>query len=373
MKSCNLPSQLSARQRPRTWLAGACLLLGLAGCGRERVPAHDRLPLETIQGFFAAARAGDASGAERQLRRIEDVPGGPQFVPLARREVLIRKCQDGVARCCAAGQLDEATAILRQAHQDLGPLPELEPLAQLLSALGTVQAYLRQMPFANSSAAERALAPVIARQADLQGSPAFTAWLAEQQQEIAQMRRREVVQELRQLALAYDAAFVSGRADAPELLRRLLALPPSTPASAAALEVLAAPAATLSAWAEKPAAWADPATGLYLEIRFCQEWPALPAATRDRLALQPLPQEPFSLCGMLLRARLAARKGSLALAASWSERLLRRTAIARPLVEEGLTGLVLPRDQYQARAWRTPFPSLTDYLDRLEQLRQSQH
>jgi hypothetical protein len=371
MDAHNLSSRPPVRQSASTLGAVLVLLLAGAGCRERGVPPHDRLPLETIQAFFAAARAGDADQADAELRRLEDIPGGGAFAALARRDVLVRRYQTGIVVACGRGDVDAAQALLRQAHQQVGPIAELEPLDRLVSALATLQAYVRQEPFPSSAAAERALQPVLAREAELAGAPAFRAWLDAKKAEIDQMRRREVVQEMRQLVLAYDAALVAGRPEADGLLSRLQALPPATPAAAAALALLGATPEALAAYADQPDAWANPNQGLYLEIRFGRVWHELPADVRNRLALQTLPAEPCSLSGLLLRARLAALKGSRGQAAAWSERLLRSAPVGQPLIQEGLHALALPREQYQARAWLTPFPVLTDYLDRIEQLRQS--
>jgi len=355
---------------PRSWLV-ALLLLSAAGCGRDQTPAYNRLPFEITQAFFAATDKGDVVQAEKELKRLQDITPNQPFSVISRREMNLRKRQAEAIQFCQQGRLEEAQKVLREVQQQFGQVPELQEIEQTITALQAVQAYSRQAPFTSSAAGTKALALVLAQKTALAGSAAFQSWLQVQERAIAGLRRRESSQELRQLLQAYDLALVSAKGEPNAVLRQITDLAPGNPTAESARQLLVLPADQLDPWMAKPEAWAEPLGGLCLELVFAREWPRLTLAAQQRLASLELPPEPFSSSGMLLRARLAAVKGSIIPAAAWVERLARQTPVAKPLVEEGLTTLLFPKDQFQARAWRAPFPSITDYLDRLEQLRQA--
>ena len=379
-KRINLPRESGFCQWPsaffltgqRGWIASLLLvLLATAGCGRSKAPAYNRLPFEITQAFFAAAEKGDVAQADKELKRLQDITPGQPFTVISRREMNLRKRQADVTRLCQQGRLDEARTALREAQQQLGPVPELQALEQTIAALQVVQAYNQQAPFTSSAAATKALAPVLGQKAILAGSTAFQSWLDAQERAVAGLRRRESSQELRQLLQAYDLALISAKGEPDAILRQIAELAPNNPTAESARQLMTLSADQLDPWMSKPEVWAEPLRGLCLELVFAREWPRLTLAARQRLALLELPPEPFSAAGMVLRARLAAVKGNIIPAAAWVERLVRQAPLAKPLVEEGLTTLLFPKDQFQARAWRAPFPSITDYLDRLEQLRQA--
>ncbi len=342
-----------------------------AGCRPPPVPAFEDVSGQIMADYFAAAAGSDATQAERQLKRLQDALPEAVFPTLARRKTRLRVVLVDLNKLLRDGRVEEAAVFITKAVRELGPVPDLKRADEAVQALRTVFLYRRQGPFLRSDAMEQALVPVLARQAVLERSPEFKQWLARQTHAVTDLRRKETESEAQKLFSAYDDALLTGRTDPDACLTRLAVLGANSAAVARTLELVRTPADRLEAWLDQAAAWADPVQAGSLEVAFCREWAKLTPAVRARLALQKFPAEPATLCGILLRARLALAAGNLPQATAWAERLVRQTPVSEALLTEGLCALVLPRDQFRARTWRAPFPTLTDFLNRLEQLRQT--
>ncbi len=365
------------RQAPFSLISAVlvALLAAAAGCRPQQPPEPDRLAPQVTRDFFQSLGTGDTRGAEVACQRLQDLFPDQPFFATVRRENLLGVRLQTVNRLLAAGKVAEADRILRATRDEAGSTPELARALDLATGLQAILQYREQGTFTSADDLERTLAPVLARRESLQKSPAFTAWLARQQEVLAGLHQRELHALFAQLVRDFDRHTLAGDEEAARLLRQITAIKTDDPLLEQARRHLAAKPAETAAFAANAeaveAALRVDESAPALEIALVRAWPRLDAALRDQLALRTLPPEPATVSGLLLRARLALVRGNRVQAAAWAGRLLReQPQLNSELTAEGLTALVLPQDGFQAEAWQKPFPTVPDLLRRLSQLRQ---
>jgi hypothetical protein len=354
----------------------ACLLalLPAGGCGGPAsAPPSDRLPAQMTKELFEAVAARDHARTDKALRRIQDAFPSDPFPEMVRRQVYLRDGLVEINRNLAQGRLPAAQAALARLERELGVVPELLPVRETLAALDAVAAHRRGGPYRTSAEAEKALAAVVSRDAAFRDLPLNNSWREAQEAGLALLVQQEKRAAFRTRLLVYDTLAVAGKPEAETELAALRStaegLPGLPPAAVLFLASDPAPA-DLEPWlaAEK---WGDAAVRPYLEVVFCREWPRLPEAMRSRLALLASDAATATVSGEVLKIRLNAQAGKTAQACALAGQLLRRRQISEALVAEGIARLFLPPDAMKTKAWTAPFPTLTDYLDHLEQLRRN--
>lgn len=347
----------------------------LAGCGPKTAPDPDRLPAQLTRDFFTALEAGDLNAADQSRRKLHDIyPEQTFFAAIHEQGVLAVRFRL-VNNLLAAGHFTEAERLLRQTQEELGASPRLAEALDTVAGMQAVARYQSLAPFPSGAAQNDALGMVTMHKS-LQPSPAYQAWLARQKTLLADFRRKEAGVQYRTLLAAYDQGLLAGSGDAAKQLQQLTRLTLDDARLEEARRLLTLSRDQLEAMlADGPekleAAWRDPDQAASLEIAFAGNWQRFSRDTRDRLALARLPAEPATAAGLLLRARLAVTRGNLPQAAVWSEQLLRRQAVSPELTGEGLETFFMPKAQFKAAPWRTPFPAVADVFARLEQLRRT--
>ncbi len=354
----------------------ACLLALLlpAGCGGPDVaPPADRLPAQMTKELFDAVASRDHARINKALQRIQDAFPADPFPEMVRRQVYLRDGLVEINRSLAQGRLPAAHAALARLERELGVVPELLPVRDALAALDALSAHRRGGPYRTSAEAERALAAVTSGDAPFHDLPSYKSWRETQQAELAVLVQQEKRAMFAVRLTAWDVLAVAGKDEAEKELaglRKVAAELAGLPAAAALFQNPEPAPADLEPWLDA-AKWNDPASRPYLEIVFCREWPRLAPPLRARLAPLAAAGTPATASGEVLAVRAAAQAGKAAQACMLGERLLRKRQLSQALVAEGVAGLYLPPDAMKTRAWTVPFPTLTDYLDHLEQLRRS--
>jgi len=355
-------------KRAGGWLCGLTgLLLLFTGCNRVKAPDYDRLQYQLLRDYFAATN--DPVQAEKLLDKLADLSPGQPLITLARKQEQFRQVMFTLNRLARERRLEEARNFITLMKAQHGPLPELLQAETIFNALAAVENYRKQQPYSRSADAVKALEPVLRQGSVLNPEPAFGIWLQAQDEDIRQLKARELIQEFNRKLLDLDRLLISGAPNAGTLLQEMKKMNVPTAEAGPALQGLTVPVPDFPASLE--ALTASPASPLrtVAEIRLCQAWPELTRAQQDAIASRFEKAEPVSRHGKLLQIRILARRGQMAEAIIRSQDLIRQTALSKELVSEGLTVFVLPKEQFLARNWLTPFPTFTDFLLRLEQLR----
>ncbi len=323
--------------------------------------------------LFDALASRDTARIDKVLSRIQDASPADLFPELLRRQIRLRDGLGEINRELAQGRLSAAQAVLARLRRQLGETPELLAVNETLNALAAVSNHRRHAPYRTSALARKSLDAVAAMETPVQNSPLYAAWKKTQEETIAQLVVQERLASFRKRLLAYGTLAAADDPAAGTELAALRTEASSLPELSAAVRLLLGEVPETAALEPflAPAAWKDAAARPALEILFCREWPRLPEALRNRAALLPDLDKSATVCGELLEIRAAVQSGRTPQACRLAERLLRSHAVAPSLVAEWMGAMILPQEQLKGKAWTAPFPTLTDYLDRLEQLRRS--
>ena len=348
------------------------VLVGLlffgVGCNRQKLPDYDRLQFQVLRDYFTVS-ADDPVQAEKQLNKLDDLSPGQPLVPIGRRQEKLRQTMITLNRLARERRLTDARGFITTMKAQLGPVPELLYAEMVFAALDTVETYRQLQPFSRSRDVEKALEPVLRQRAILDQSPAFPAWLKAQDTEIRRLQAQELAQEFRRKLQEYDRLLISGQTGAGNLLQDMKKLNVPGPEVTLAMQWLTGQTKEIPVLLEAATADASSIRHIAAEIGLCQEWPNLTKPQQEAVAVRWEKADPVSMHGKLLQIRILFLRNRLAEAIGRSQELARQTALPQALVSSGLTAFVLPKEQYLARSWRTPYPSFTDLLLRLEQIR----
>jgi len=345
-------------------------LVALTGCRKRESARYERFKTQLVQEAFEHLAEGRSGRTAKLLQRLQDVSPDEPFYALALAHEQERQAFRQLNQLLVKGRLDKAREFLQQGTgRGASGSPGFARAERIVAALQALEEHLRELPFANSADAEAALKRWEEHLPILNQSPAFQAWLAEQQNDLERLRAKERDEALARLTPACDLAIVSGDPNADLILARIKALDRDY----VLLSVVeAGPAAAL---AGAPRSNSDPdAAALFLasvEMAACRSWFALSADAKATLR-KGLADEPVgSLSGLLVRALLAAEAGDVGDAATRVRELAAAAAIGPAFVDCLLQRAVLPEHQFAARCWRSPFPSVSDLLNRIAQLREN--
>jgi len=351
------------------FFAGFLVLSGLCGCDRDEVLPRDRLRLQLVAETFEALAAGDGEEACRLLERVQDIAPDQDFYRAALAHEQERQRTARLNARLAMGDLEGAAAVLRSADHGGAGTGALAARAQpVLDALTALTADLRVLPYASADAAAVALARQEQREA-LLSAPAYQAWLQRRRDRLDRLRERERRVALRELVCAYDLAVVSAAPEAGLILAQIAVLEPAHPLLYWIETGLAGDWDRVRQ-AAQPQSVLTPTRQAALEMAACGHWSLLPGNLRQTLFRLLRERPTASLAGALLRTLLAGAAGDAAAAANSVRELAALTTVAPSWVGILLELGVMERAQFQAGCWRSPCPAVTDFLDRVVQLRE---
>jgi len=349
-------------------LALTCLFL--TGCRGDRVAAYDSVRSQLITMVFTSLNNGDYKMATAQLQRLEAALYHHPFPELTLNLLYQREFVAKLNELLAAGQVEAAAAHLTAARADYRVIDIVARLRPLVEALQALSAYQQSTGFASAQAMQAALTRVDAHQAHLQDSATFQQWRQQQQLALEKRQLQERQQAAAALVEQLQLAIYGNDPQQVRLLRELAAVLPEHPLLIADAALASADAQALRQIARHSRN--DHAWNLALELAAARHWPTLSAPTQQAIAEFLHERNPHSAVGMLLRARSAVAAGDTVMAVTALRQLPPKLAGHDVVLNEFFEMLVLPAPQYRARPWRTPLPSVIDFLDRITQLREQQ-
>ena len=314
---------------------------------------------------------GQDERALKLLQRLQDTFPDQTFYGLALAHEQERQAVLRLNRFLEKGEIAEGRQFLRKTLAGNAASTTLAVAQPLMTALLDLNDYVAQTPFADSATAEAALARVTSHQDVLAESATFGKWLAVQKRIIAELRRKEQEVILRGLLAKYDLAVVSARPDVTSILARIQAMAPEHPLPKAVK------LATAGKWQELCRMFVS-VTGQQmpvpsaLEAVLCPYWGKLPVEEKHLIGAKMAKLKPMSTCGSLLVALLAADAGDVPRALAHIKKVAATGPIASGYLSYLLDTVVLPKEQYRAGCWRSPFPAVTDLLSRITQVHEHQ-
>ena len=343
-------------------------LLCLSGCRKPEAAPRDRFRTQLSLEAYDALAAGRTDRALKLLHRLQDIYPQHSFYALAIAHERSRAAIGAFNGLLRDGRQAPA---LRYAREQLAQgtlvagFDEAEPLATSLIATAE---YLEKLPFPDSESASAALNGLEKHRAALAKSTRFSEWWAGQQAVLEHIRAAERAVVLRQLLASLDLALVTEDPVAEILLAQAEALAPE------GILARALAAGLTGRWDELPQLMQDVGRewqgASSLEAAMCYNWPPPAHCLEGALqnALEDLQVNSFS--GLLLRLLVAAETGDLEGAVSFARDLAGLTAIGPTFCRYLLETNALPRQQFAASCWRSPFPGVSDYVNRITQLRE---
>jgi hypothetical protein len=340
----------------------------VAGCGRQTVPDYDGKEGRVLTDALQELRDGDPKRSLTALQKLAEVNPDSRLPDLALAHERDRELVVRLNRHLQAGELEKAGEILRyqRRYGDMGT--SLMSWSELPDALRAMERYITEKPYATSAKMRQALARVDEYRELLDHSPAFLAFRAAEDTELGQFVVRERERITWSLLCDLDALVLVGDPRAEQVLAEIVATVGKDhplPATVAAV--------ALGDWRKvRELSEADPA-GLYqseyLEIAFAMSWDELSNDVRRALGRGLVRLPPCTLSGLLLHSRYAAYYGRMDDAVIYLRELSSSVQMTPQLVGQVLDSLVLPQSSFRAPCWQRPVPGVTDFLGRMDQLR----
>ncbi len=337
----------------------AALLLG-GGC-RRATPDYESLRGDLLQDVIEGLATEDSAAVLKALDRLAPLTDEDAFVVGLGEQEKARALLRRLDQALRQGEFERAAALLRD-HRDLQTrIPEVQRAATGIAALAVLRSYLAGLPYANASQQAEALQQLEHVAPALADSPLFGQRLAAEQTALAKRRAAEYHARLNLLLEACDQAVASQAIDTQIRFANLREFAPdSLPARCFmalrdnrlddAIALLAA-----SDLGNDPQAMAS------VEITFLNAYDKLRPGDRVKLEKALGKRTPNSRSGRLLRLRLAADGGRDLELLLHSRQLLREDGkLTEPLIALTLARGVMPRELFNAKPWRTPFPTLAD-------------
>jgi hypothetical protein len=333
------------------------MLLCFGGCRQAAAPDYERLRSQMILELFEHMANANAADSLPLLKRLEEISPALPFFPQARSHQQTLLCVQQLNRLLHDGKLDEARQTLTEQSREGLDAPLVRTWQQGLGSLTALDAYCRQLPYPNSAKATGALQTLTPHLDILNRHPAFSNWLDQQKHQISELRQREHRQTMRKLIQDCDRIAISNSAKANQILKKIAAADPDL-----------AKIVSGSGQADFSSSEEDPLTEAALKLQEIVRWRAL-SGGQGNVALLAAPQaSPLSLSGQAIQAYTLASRGRTAEAVDLLAKISRQARVEPSQLSPFLTRFILPREQFLARPWRSPFPGVTDYLNRLGQI-----
>ncbi|NOY80699.1 MAG: hypothetical protein GXP31_06805 [Kiritimatiellaeota bacterium] len=343
----------------------------LTGCGRTPAVRYDPIPGQILREALDALARGDDPQALKLLERLRDVYPETPLPDTGIRYVRERQFERRLNVLLRAGRLDDAKSLLDDWETRFGRSPLIARSERVIAGLRVLRKVSRQRPYSTSAELDAALKTVREFAVVLQ-SPAYNAWTARLERRLEKLRVEEKRRALERLSVAYDRAVVESPRIALERLAEIRRLSPDNAAVVLDRRVAGGDFTGLREWVRGIFGSRQPVECRSLEAGLCRNWDRLPSAVRrdiSRLLFSVEPSDGTSISGTWLRGRLALEAGRRVESARLTRQVCGAVLPATEQLALRVSRLVMPVEQFQARPWRTPLPTITDLLDGLRQVR----
>jgi len=334
------------------------VFLGLTGCDQPERVERDSFGSQLLRETFAAIGRGESNAALRQVDKLRAEFGEDLFLSMATERERDRVTMLGVNACLEKGDLTGAQRFLRDELARRGKVPVILDSEARVAALLALRGYVGQMPFRSSEEASAALRSLGSFTDRLNASPSYPLWHRQQLDMIAALQESERRESLRQLVLESDWRSATDPEFVPLILAQIAAADPNGPLGRTLLSAAETTGTRVPADAAPDVRMLHAAIGLWTLGTSASG----PATTDDADA-------PGCMSERVLAAVRAGQRGGWRDALAFVEQAEAVAPVPSGHMEAIFRPLALPAGQYLAKPWRSPFPSFTDCLHRIAQIR----
>lgn len=350
---------------------GALLLA--AGC--RPAPQADSYPAQRLRDADWAFEALAEGDTERLLKSLDRLRGRYADDAFAERLAELERSRTTLT-CVNQALLKGDPADARKClDRDARGTLEDSPVSRAVPAVEALEAfagYLRGRPYPDGARWAAAMGRLDAYATALADSPTFVAWQARERQALAACLRNEWTERVKAQMAVCEQSIIQERVETDVNVRDLARLAPDHPLVAIENGLTREPrrpVADLLAEAGR-LPWGREA----VELAFCRHAGELSAADARRVLAFLGEAPPATAAGLRVKALLGGPAGEAALALDNARQELarppaRNAAADAAFMGRVVEGAVLPSRQFLAGPWLTPFPSVSDALARLAQLR----
>lgn len=338
------------------------------GCGRRdpassASPPRDTFRSQVVFDLFDALEGEDVKLALSNIDRLRRFTEESAFLDLIEERERNRRLTRGVNEFLDRREYAEALAFLDESVQRQGVSNYADQLRDQVQALQGIAEYRREFPFATPLDAQDRLTLLRRNLGELVDQSAVREWLEFQRKLVRDLRVMEREQDLAALLADIDRWTVTGdRQKAHQGISQLGERIPEHALPALRDAMAGADHEALRRVVVEHRRDLEYNRNVEIAAALCwgsfQEHPELANALYKHLRLWPS----ASLSGMRLRMQMAFMTGQTAQGLRQVQQLLVR------LMGEG----ILSREQFRARPWRAPFPTVPDLLNRIAQIREFQ-
>lgn len=355
------------------WVIFVTALFSLQGCSRGKTTGrYDPIPGQVLRETLDALARGDDAQALRLLERLRDLYPEGSLPDAGIVHVREREFTSRLNELLRAGKLEQADRLLHDREARVGRSDLLARCERGTNALRALRQACAKQQYTRSADLEKALRSV-RKFAPVLNSPAYREWLALMTRRLAGLRAEEKRRALERLTMAYDRAVVEAPSGADKFLAQIRKLDPTDPAVQLAERVRQSDLEGVEKWIGGVLRNGTPLRKRSLLAGLCQHWAVLPNTVRKTVSVV-LPadrddKDTSCLAGLWLRGQLAADGGQRAKSARLTRIACKLVAPSASRLAARISGLVMPAEQFMARPWRTPLPSITDFLGGVRQVR----
>ena len=347
----------------------------LNGCGRSDPPAppYNQMRSQIVEELFEALNEENLVQALNHLERLAGLTDTATSVETLRTHARNHRLMQQVNRLLAEGLLNDAREIAEEHVRNYGADIFNQKIIDSIGELRLIRQYLVNRSGADSSTLQTRLQELTERMDNIGQYIAVQEWLDQQRRHIAELRQQEIDARVRQIVSLVEVKIVDDqRDDIAGLMEELSELRPNHPL----------PAMRRRLRQEEPVGFPQPFLAnlemapeqerQLIKLAMLVDWPA--AAAREHNFADAVYEyiketPPATTIDYILRIRLAARLDQPAAMLEYVRALINDGgSLDRATLDYVVRHKFLPPEQAMSRPWLTPFPTVTDLLNRLMQI-----
>jgi len=334
-----------------------------SGCEKKQAKPYKRESLTLIQNAVEQLNKSKNEDAINSLQKLYDLNEDVEFYAVALKRETNRKEIIAFNKCITEGNFASAKKIIDDGINAEGTSFALYPYRELPKALQLLHSIHAKEPYKKSNDLKIALANLKPyKKLLLESSPNFSKWYNRQEKQLLSLVALEKQQKLDGLVAIYNERAVSSPNECEAVFAQISAIDNNY------ILIRLCQAANDKDWPLlrkllKGTAQAK-SFGAAVTAVAPVIWQMLPSNLQKKYPL-PHGQVATTPAGLLLQAYLAFDKNNIDLAKKNLLSLQKKIVIADTYKEYLLEKELLPRNQFVAECWQTPFPSIVDLLNRI--------
>ncbi len=319
--------------------------LGFTGCREHSTADYEIIETQLVHELFTHLASGEGETALRLLDKLGRINPDNPFYAGARQRELLRRTLIGLSELLMAGDVEAARILFDQHRRLLTKHPEFAETGLWLSAFEALHKYKASSPFVDPVKMAAALDELQPHAELLGKSGVYRNWQKAEQEKLRRLKYSADESALKRMIMEFDRMAVTEPAKAGILLNKITVAASENEAGKDVAEFLN--------------------NGVRSDVPVAMKMVADAAGLMSVRLGKPSP----SVSAALLSAFRDAQEGHWQQAIAGLAEVQKTSPVAPQTVVPFLSAL-LPEEQFQARPWQSPFPTVTDVLNRMAQLQE---